>query len=378
MWPRIKLTKALPCLLVLFCFLLIFAVFWPVFVAIFIKYQESNEIITGESLEIKDNLPHFQPVGRDKLMAIAALSRRFLPIPRKIITQLPPCERKFLIGRINVDFKVIPFNETYEQNRIIEPGGRYRPKTCEMLGGSGKTAIIIPFRQRWEHLQALLNHLHPILIRQDLDYQIFVVEQLGEDDFNKGLLMNVGFKEALKEQNFDCFIFHDVDLFIEDDRAIYQCQQLPFHLSEFIDQMGYDNVHWGYIDILFGGVVAIPRRIFEHVNGYSNIYIGWGGEDDEMRYRLRFKGVDIVKPWNATFYRYKMLTHQRDKENEVNEFRWLLLNTTKRRMDYDGLNSLKYRIIDKKYEQIFTHFTVEYSKEEIFDETFGLQLSTKE
>ena len=37
--------------------------------------------------------------------------------------------------------------------------------------------------------------------------------------FNRGTLMNIGFVEALKvSEDFDCFVFHDVDLLSEDDR----------------------------------------------------------------------------------------------------------------------------------------------------------------
>ncbi len=42
-------------------------------------------------------------------------------------------------------------------------------------------AFIIPFRDREQHLRSLMLHLHPILRRQQLSYQIFVVEQVNPD-----------------------------------------------------------------------------------------------------------------------------------------------------------------------------------------------------
>ena len=39
-------------------------------------------------------------------------------------------------------------------------------------------AVLIPFRKRAEQLKVFLNHMHPILQRQQLSYRIFVVEQV--------------------------------------------------------------------------------------------------------------------------------------------------------------------------------------------------------
>jgi hypothetical protein len=59
-------------------------------------------------------------------------------------------------------------------------------------------------------------------MRQQIDYGIFLVEPVEDIQFNRGLLMNIGYAEVKKmfmnEQNethFQCFAFHDVDLLPE-------------------------------------------------------------------------------------------------------------------------------------------------------------------
>ena len=61
----------------------------------------------------------------------------------------------------------------------------------------------------------------------------------GDDPFNRGMLMNVGFVEALKLYNYDCFVFHDVDLLPEDDRNMYTCPEQPKHMSVAVDIFEY-------------------------------------------------------------------------------------------------------------------------------------------
>ena len=86
-------------------------------------------------------------------------------------------------------------------------------------------AIIIPFREdeteiiRRDQLRWLLFYLIPILQRQQKIFKIFVISQDFEGSWNKGRLFNIGFKIA-KSEGFNCFVLHDVDMIMEDDRAI--------------------------------------------------------------------------------------------------------------------------------------------------------------
>lgn len=54
-------------------------------------------------------------------------------------------------------------------------GGHWRPSRCR---SKRQVAIVIPFRDREQHLCSLLKNLIPILIVQQSEFRIFVVEQV--------------------------------------------------------------------------------------------------------------------------------------------------------------------------------------------------------
>ena len=121
-----------------------------------------------------------------------------------------------------------------------------------------KVAIIIPYRDREDQLKVLMNTIHPILYRQNIRYRIFVIEQQS-DTFNRALLMNAGFQESFKFANYACFIFHDVDLLPEDDRNLYNCPDMPRHMSVAVDKFDYQLPYKRIV----GGVLAISKFHFE-------------------------------------------------------------------------------------------------------------------
>ncbi|XP_022645729.1 mucin-19-like isoform X2 [Varroa destructor] len=190
-----------------------------------------------------------------------------------------------LRGRLKVDFLDHTADSSWEGASALSTvavGGCWEPDACI---ARHRVAIVIPFRDRAEHLQLLLQHLHPILQRQMLSYKVFVIEQYGNDTFNKGVLLNAGAREALQDaKDYECLVFHDVDLIPEDDRNLYSCPTLPRHMSVAVDKFNYTLP---YVQLV-GGVFSVTVRDFVQLNGYSNLYWGWGGEDDDMAHRMTF------------------------------------------------------------------------------------------
>lgn len=70
---------------------------------------------------------------------------------------------------------------------------------------------------------------------------------------------------------------------------------------------------------LFGGVSAMTKEHFKLVNGFSNVFSGWGGEDDDMANRIKAHGLRISR-YPANIARYKMLNHKKEKANPKRYF----------------------------------------------------------
>ncbi|KAH9505558.1 Zinc finger protein containing five transmembrane domains [Bulinus truncatus] len=237
------------------------------------------------------------------------------------------------------------FEDIAAENIGLRKGGLFKPPDCT---ARHRVAIIIPYRNRPEHLRILLKNLHPILARQQLDYGIYVIDQALPGRFNRAMLMNIGYVEAMKRYDYQCAIFHDVDLIPENDKNIYSCPEKPRHLSAAIDKFNYRLPYDG----IYGGVSAISKEDFEKINGFSNMFFGWGGEDDDMASRIRHSGL-IITRYPMEIARYRMIKHTKDSGNEQNPQRFALLKTTTKRMSKDGLNSLIYTV--QEVEELPTH-----------------------
>ncbi|RWS22551.1 hypothetical protein B4U80_10572, partial [Leptotrombidium deliense] len=61
-------------------------------------------------------------------------------------------------------------------------------------------------------------------------------------------------------------------------------------------------------ETIFGGVCGLTEKQFREANGYSNTYLGWGGEDDDFYERVKFSKMKIFRK-TLKIARYASLKH---------------------------------------------------------------------
>jgi len=153
-----------------------------------------------------------------------------------------------------------------------------------------KLGVIIPYREREEHLERFIEHFTEFMSDKKINYQIFVIEQYDIKPFNRGRLLNIGYKIAIS-QGCDYICFHDVDMLPEE--VDYSYPTKPTHLASQLSNYNYSVPY----DEYFGGVTLFNKYDFELVNGYSNEYTGWGYEDDDLLNRCYEKKLPMDVEW---------------------------------------------------------------------------------
>eukprot|EP00057_Strongylocentrotus_purpuratus_P017896 XP_011672370.1 PREDICTED: beta-1,4-galactosyltransferase 6-like [Strongylocentrotus purpuratus] len=224
-------------------------------------------------------------------------------------------------------------------------------------GDSLPVAIVIPFRNRFHHLPIFLRHIVPFLKRQKLEFSIFISEQRNDIRFNRAMLMNVGFVEALNFINFDCVVFHDIDHLALNVQNYFGCENMPRH---FISGEAIWRWKIPYTK-LFGGVTGITKDQFYTINGLSNVYWGWGGEDDDFFNRVYTKNLTRTRPEGKIGY-FDSVRHAKKESSVSNEARVCLLKSYKQRMPTDGVSNLKYEPPTIELHPLYTNISVNIQK----------------
>ena len=171
-----------------------------------------------------------------------------------------------------------------------------------------KYSIIIPYRDRKEHLETLI----PALFKhfEGMDFEIIVSEQNDTDNFNLANTQNV----AAQVATGNIIVLHQVDYCPTDDvsYAIADQPVLPARKGIFVNpdltKRDYYDIPGGYrkwedgIDENFyGGVVVIRKEQWDAINGLNPLYKGWGNEDEDLRERFKWAGYTPVRNETGTF-----------------------------------------------------------------------------
>ena len=219
-------------------------------------------------------------------------------------------------------------------------------KPSSLTGYDKTLAIVVPYRDRSEHLTQFLPHMSAYFHRNKLDryikYSIHIVEQMGNKRFNGGKLKNCGF--SLTKDKADYFCFHDVDYLpiLADYSYCIKPVRLIWH--GLVLREDYDN--------FFGAVVMFNKQDFLKVNGYSNSYWGWGFEDIELGIRCKIVGIGFDKR-DGTFialpHKHRGFNADRTWTEESIETHRLFQNKIKNLHHAyvdDGLNTLKFELMN--------------------------------
>ena len=160
---------------------------------------------------------------------------------------------------------MIVFNITYQSG--------IRPQNQKM--SKHKLGVIVPLRGRDHQKNVFLRHTLQYLSMRNYDYEIIIVEQDDAKQFNRGMLLNIGYIYA-KKLKCDYIVFHDVDMLPV--RVDYTYSKHPIHLATNFILDRWEKKRETFEEY-FGGVTMFPIETFEKINGYSNKYWGCGYED---------------------------------------------------------------------------------------------------
>jgi len=157
-----------------------------------------------------------------------------------------------------------------------------------------RLGIIIPYRNREEHLKKMLPHTVSFFRRNTDIEPLFVLAEQDDDlPFNRGAIVNHAYAACAGMIDYVCF--HDVDYMPM--WADYTEPNLPSRIVWY----GMDKRPVGHgtdravCAQRYGlAAVAVMRKWhFEACNGYSNTYWGWGYEDTDLAKRLESVGIPL-------------------------------------------------------------------------------------
>ena len=159
-----------------------------------------------------------------------------------------------------------------------------------------------------KHLDYFLQK-HSIITQKSPDSKVIIVEQLPGKLFNRGKLLNVGFKEFQHQTNY--FITNDVDINPK-EKTIQNLYASEIEQRDLIRGI-YNNKHG-----TLGGLIKIKHEHVFRVNGFPNDIWGWGSEDGALRvrteiFKLRFQPHFLVTTKERDDQHFRCFNDQQER-----------------------------------------------------------------
>lgn len=210
--------------------------------------------------------------------------------------------------------------------------------------------ILIPYRNRKKHLDYFFSNSWNLIKEHLKNTKLVILEQEEGKLFNRGKILNVGFKEYLDKTKY--FITHDVDVNPKNNTM------LLYNKDDIDSITGIFNSPC----ITLGGICKISSKNVDKMNGFPNNYYGWGCEDKALYNRAVYNNIKINynhysndKNIETYFIRFNDIDDRiRDntfgiKTNfEYNYFKKLNREKQYEHIMSSGLNNLEYKILEKK------------------------------
>lgn len=189
------------------------------------------------------------------------------------------------------------------------------------------------------------------MARYHPDWVILVIEQTEGEKFNRGALLNIGARISKAEY----VIFHDVDLIPLAPLVPYYTAfpEVPIHIGA-----AYKGKYTG--EGFIGQVLSMSMDDLKKINGFPNMFWGWGGEDDAMRNRMKKKGMKVVRPPVDSGFRVLEHKDTRLIPDAKNMRKW---EDVREDTGRHGLNDVKWKVVqDMQITSNIRKITVEIKK----------------
>lgn len=231
-------------------------------------------------------------------------------------------------------------------------------------------AIIIPYRERLDNARSFVSYMGAYLTRNfpNETFSVYFVAQVDSGLFSRAFLLNAGLNEIKRTRpETKCVIMHDVDLLPIVDGVPYDNCTYPMQLSSEMEQFNWGVPYAAYC----GGVINLHMNDWLKINGMSNDFEGWGGEDDDLFIRLQRTGLllgpenkEVLRPpkgkgkfsnqenastiSNRKRRKYKHAKYPKYKHAKYSSNLAILgeMASGSNRWRTDGLNDVAYKLID--------------------------------